>query len=411
MTRRERIIRAPAVLPAPAELEGARPPPRTTHEAPCMFDALPEDTRALLSRFHFDRVPFESLRQTLARHPDPEALHRIVGPVTAAPSDSVAPGIPSEPARRAQLEADGAAAIARGELAVVVLAGGMATRFGGVVKALAPLADDTRVRFLDAKTADFARHPAVDVTYMTSFATHDALGRALRAEGIEHNLVPQFVSLRLQRNGELFLDDRGLPSPYATGHGDLPDAMRCAGAIDRWKSRGVRSVLVMNVDNLGATIDPVLFGQHRALGGSITAELVAKRPGDRGGVAALHDGAVKLCEAFRLPPDFAHDAIPTFNTNTLWIDLDVLEVTERPWTWCVARKTVHQREAIQFERLVGELTWWNPSRYVLVPRDGAESRFLPVKDVAELGRSREAIAAVLGDRLGLSLDDAAKTSP
>jgi UTP--glucose-1-phosphate uridylyltransferase len=368
-----------------------------------MLPAIPDDLRELLSRFHFDRVPFEALRARIASHPDPESLHRIVGPVTAAPAESVVTGTPSDPERRRQLEVDGAAAIARGELAVIVLAGGMATRFGGVVKALAPLAEDTSVRFLDAKAADFARHPSVDVTYMTSFATHDALSRALREEGIAHHLAPQFISLRLQRDGSLFVDDKGLPSPYATGHGDLPEAMRCAGVLDRWKSRGVRTVLVMNVDNLGATIDPVLFGQHRSLGGAITAELVAKRPGDRGGVAALHEGTVKLCEAFRLPPDFAHDAIPTFNTNTLWIDIEVLEAREPPWTWCVAKKTVQGREAIQLERLVGELTWWHPSRYVLVPRDSDQSRFLPVKDVAELGRSRDAIAAVLSARLGVSL--------
>jgi UTP--glucose-1-phosphate uridylyltransferase len=368
-----------------------------------MLDAIPDDVRALLARFHFDRIPFDTLRARLASEPDPEAMHRIHGAVTPAPASAITEAPARASAEHAARTRDGLDAIAQGELAVVVLAGGMATRFGGVVKALAPLGDDTKVRFLDAKTADFAKYPGLDVTFMTSFATHDALGRALAEEGVAHHLAPQFASLRLQKDGSLFVDDKGRPSPYATGHGDLPDAMQCAGAIDRWRARGVRTVLVMNVDNLGATVDPALFAKHRALGGSITAELVAKRAGDKGGVAAMHDGAVKLCEAFRLPKDFAHDAIPTFNTNTLWIDVDALASPEPPWTWCVAKKNVDGREAIQLERLVGELTWWHPSRYVVVPRDGEESRFLPVKDVADLEKSREAITAVLRAKLGLAL--------
>jgi hypothetical protein len=53
----------------------------------------------------------------------------------------------------------------------------------------------------------------------------------------------------------------------------------------------------------------------------------------------------------------------------------------------------------QFERLVGELTWWHPTRWIHVPRAGAESRFIPVKDLAELERSGAAIRAVIDARL------------
>ena len=56
-------------------------------------------------------------------------------------------------------------------------------------------------------------------------------------------------------------------------------------------------------------------------------------------------------------------------------------------------------ETVQFERLVGELTWWHPTRWIHVPRAGAESRFIPVKDLAELERSGAAIRAVIDARL------------
>ena len=45
-----------------------------------------------------------------------------------------------------------------------------------------------------------------------------------------------------------------------------------------------------NVDNLGATLDPAIIGAHleanEASGAKITAEVVAKEPGDKGGAPA-----------------------------------------------------------------------------------------------------------------------------
>jgi UTP--glucose-1-phosphate uridylyltransferase len=82
-----------------------------------------------------------------------------------------------------------------------------------------------------------------------------------------------------------------------------------------------------------------------------------------------------------------------------------VDALEQPaeYTWSVARKSVNGREAIQLERLVGELTWWHASRYVHVPRDGAESRFVPVKDGDDLDAAQEQIAAICRARLAIDV--------
>ena len=158
-----------------------------------------------------------------------------------------------------------------------------------------------------------------------------------------------------------------------------------------------------NVDNVGATLDPALAGLHGELGGAITAELVSKLPGDVGGLPVRRaDGSLALAEAFRVPEGFPHEQFPLFNTNTLWIDLPALTAPEG-FTWSVARKSVDDRRAIQFERLVGELTWWHPSRYVHVSRDGAGSRFVPVKDEDDLAAAQDQIAAIACERLDLDI--------
>jgi len=366
--------------------------PRTT---------LPTDTAALLARFHGDVCPTARLRAALLAHAaDPAALHRIVDPIAPPPADCVA-ALPTEGnAAWTSLHDQGSRAIAAGEVAVVVLAGGMATRFGSVIKALAEVFPAEGVRFVDAKSADLTPWGgAIPAALMTSFATDAAIAEALLRDGLSDTFVcaPQFVALRLRPDGEPFLDAQGNPSPYATGHGDLPDALRAAGLLAAWRARGVRTVLVSNVDNLGATVDPVLYAHHRRSDARITVELVSKRPGDHGGLPVSLGGRLVLAEAFRLPKGFPEEAFPFFNTNTLWIDLDTLDAStgpDVPWTWCVAQKTVDGRPAVQFERLVGELTWWHRTAYVHVSREGRGSRFVPVKEVEDLTRNAEALRAV-----------------
>ncbi len=366
-----------------------------------MLENLPPDTVATLREFHFDRVPFEALRARIAAASDLDDLHRI--------RDAISPGSPSAVHGMPKagtdvgrvLAVEGAQAIARGELAAVVLAGGMATRFGASVKALAPLFDDRPVRFLDAKLADIAHggQGHVDTTFMTSFATDEAIGHALR--GSTAHRARQFASLRLTPKGELFHDTQGRVSLHATGHGDLPEALALAGTIARLRAKGVRTILMSNVDNLGATLDPAVFAMHQRLGAPITVELVSKVAGDKGGIPVKLGDQLVLAEAFRLPKGFPQDDFPMFNTNTLWIDLDALEGVF-PWTWCIAKKKVDGLEAVQIERLVGEITWWKRTEYLHVPRDGVSSRFLPVKDVDELKRSRPMIESVLRERANLT---------
>ena len=345
-------------------------------------------------------MPLERLRAAIAASDDPEELHRIDERI-AVPDEHAAVSLPEAGAELTRLVSLGEGAIARGELAVVILAGGMATRFGSQVKALAPVLEGSHLRFIDLKLADLRRFGVVDTTLMTSFATHDELAAELADAPV--TLASQFVSLRLNPDGSLFREDDGARSLHAPGHGDLPAALRLSGALARYRASGVRTVLVCNVDNVGATLDPALAALHRELGGTITVELVAKRPGDRGGIPVRRaDGSLALAETFRLPAGFPDDRFPLFNTNTLWIDLEALE-GEPPWTWSIARKQVAGREAIQLERRVGELTWWHPTRYVRVPRDGAASRFVPVKDRDDLAAAQDQIRAICRERLGLDV--------
>jgi UTP--glucose-1-phosphate uridylyltransferase len=148
-----------------------------------------------------------------------------------------------------------------------------------------------------------------------------------------------------------------------------------------------------NVDNLGATLDPAMVALHHELKCAITAEVVRKEKGDKGGAPARLDGVPQIIEGFRFPKAFDQDSIPVFNTNTFLLDAAAID-RDFELPFYRVEKNVDGRTAIQFERLVGELTAFVPSRFVEVARTGEDGRFLPAKDPEELQRRLEDIALV-----------------
>ena len=344
--------------------------------------SIDDATRVELSRFGFD----EAQLATFAARAGDTAQTYLTGAITPPTADDVSV-LSNEHAAR------GEAAIAAGEVGVVVLAGGMATRFGGVVKAAVPVTQGRS--FLDLKLADVAgRVPAY---VMTSFATHDRIAQQLVEEKLTAELFAQLVSVRLTPSGELFHEPDGTLSPYATGHGDLTFALRASGVLERFRARGGKYLYMSNVDNLGATLEPAVIGAHIARGAKVTAEVVRKEKGDKGGAPARVDGVPQIVEAFRFPPSFDQDSIPLFNTNTFVFDAAAID-RDFDLTFFRVEKKVDDAKVIQFERLVGQLTAFLPTNMLEVPRLGPNGRFTPVKDPVEMKQRLPEITEILKAR-------------
>jgi UTP--glucose-1-phosphate uridylyltransferase len=351
-----------------------------------------------LNRYGFDRLLFESWRASLRS-----------GRASVAANHVREPLLPPQPGDVADFRADpglreaGAQAIARGELGVLILNGGMATRFGGVVKGVVDVLGPGR-SFLALKLADVRRAQAahggrIPVFVMNSFATDEAT-RAHFAQhgwfGLPRDQVQfftQFVSVRLTPDGDLFLDERGLPSWYGPGHGDCPQAFARSGLLERFLQCGGRHLFVSNVDNLGARVDAAVLGHHVRGGRACTVEVAPKQPGDVGGSPFRVGGRLQLIEQIRYPPGFDPSLCDVFNTNTFTLDAPALR-HDVPLDYYYVEKKVGGRVAVQFERLLGEVTRTLPSSYLRVPRDGTASRFHPVKTPEDLATGRAAIAAM-----------------
>lgn len=361
------------------------------------LSTLPSDVKDVLGRFNFDARKFRELSARLASGALEDNYVRVplAPPREGDLATLPAPGT-AEHDRLAEL---GRVALEEGQVALAVLAGGMATRMGGVVKALVEALPgrtflNLRLAEVEAICERFGRRPPLWL--MASTATIDPLREALGAEldGEQVALFPQLVSLRLLPNGEMYRDEQGRPSLHAPGHGDFPEALQKSGLIQRFVAKGGRVVMLTNLDNLGGTLDPLVIGWHLSHGQPVTCEVVDKLSSDRGGIPVYAGDRLAVLEEFRIPPSFDPKVVRVFATNVFHFDAKTLATLDIPWSFFRVNKQVGTTTVVQFERLVNEVTSHYPTRYLRVPRSGPESRFLPVKDNEELERRRPEIEAV-----------------
>ncbi len=291
----------------------------------------------------------------------------------------------------------------QGKVGLVVLNGGMATRFGGRVKGVVDALPGRSFLALQAKRLKelgdrwgasppwmMMNSRATDRATMDHLVDHGFFG-------LEPGRVRSFLQSgapRISPQGEVVRQDDGSLWIYGPGHGDLAPCMRGSGAL-RWaRELGVEILLMANVDNLGASLDPAVIGHFAASGAEMMAELAPKNPGDVGGAPAAVDGRVQIVEGFAFPEGFDQDSIPVFNTNTLWFRTDALE-RDFPMRWYAVDKQADGQPVVQFERLVGQLSWFLETAWLEVPR----SRFLPVKAPQDLQDLQPHLRSLFGTSL------------
>jgi UTP--glucose-1-phosphate uridylyltransferase len=353
-----------------------------------MIDLVPADMLTKLKRFGFDEAQFAMFAERAPIH----APNTVTGEILplAASDLSVYPLVGTPDYKR--LFQLGEQAIERGEVGVIFIAGGMATRYKGVVKAAAPVAEGQT--FLTVKAADArATSPNVPIFVMTSAATHEGIVQHAAERGLtDLKFFPQFASLRFTPTGELFFE-KGQPSLYSTGHGDLIPALRVSGELAQFLARGGKYLLMSNIDNLPASLDPVVIGSHIASGADMTAEVVRKRDGDAGGAPARVNGRPQIVESFRFPASFPQHTLPHFNPNTFVFTAQAID-RDFPFTFFRVAKTVDGEKAIQFEQLVGQVPEFldeDKVHFLEVPR----TRFLPIKVPEDLKANESDIRAII----------------
>ncbi|MBR7109274.1 MAG: UTP--glucose-1-phosphate uridylyltransferase [Akkermansia sp.] len=295
---------------------------------------------------------------------------------------------------------------------LIKLNGGLGTGMG-LQKAKSLLEIKPGVTFLDVivrqvrHLRERAGYP-VNLLLMNSFSTGaDTMAHLARyaAEGFAD---PQQVEM-LQNRVPKLLTDTLEPVQFPAnpdlewcppGHGDIYPALVGSGWLDKLLAAGVKYAFVSNSDNLGAQPDTRFLRWFAESGVPFVMEVTRRTEADKkGGHLATRktDGQPLLREIAQCPDADVADFQDInkhryFNTNNLWIRLDVLKdllnANDGVLPLPVIRntKTVDPRDAAtpqvyQLETAMGAAIQCFPgAKAVCVPR----TRFFPVKTCSDL---------------------------
>lgn len=339
----------------------------------------------LLEHYGFDRAQHEQIRNDLRQGRIGLAQNRLRTDVTIEDvrSDEVV-DLTEGTSDDERLRAIGLRALAKGEVAVVTLAGGAGSRWtqgAGVCKALHPFCklSGRHRTFLEvhlAKSRGLAKTFELDAPlphiFTTSYHTHTATvdfvekvrrygyeGPLLLSEGrnVGLRMIPMERDLRFQweEMPQQLLDEQqqkvrdslrsalirwaqtigeaadyteNLPSQclHPVGHFyEIPNLLRNGVLAQLLRARpNLRQLLLHNIDTCGVNADPLYLGRHIDGGACLSFEVIQRRLEDRGGGLARVNGRLRIMEGLAMPREEAEFGLSYYNSMTTWIQLDSL---------------------------------------------------------------------------------------
>lgn len=368
------------------------------------WERLSADDRRTLTE-QLSRIDFEHLDRLYAARDEPPDL---------PPAEALQPAtlLTPEPSDRAA----GEAALGRGEVAVLLVAGGQGSRMGATqpkgMFPVGPVSDKTLYQIHAEKVLAVRRRYGrpVPLLVMTSPAT-DAETRAFFAEhrnfGLPEGEVRFFVQGTMPAldlaTGRLLLEAPGRLFLSPDGHGGTLAALRSAGLLDELAGRGVKHLFYFQVDNpLVKVADPAFLGLHIRLRAEASSKAVPKRDAlDRMGVFGTVGGRCRIIEYSDLPEALARATEPdgrlrfrAGSTAIHWFDLGFLTRTAadaQALPFHVARKKVPhwdpvtgqkvdptEPNALKFERFIFDILPLASSAPVV--ETTREEEFAPLKN-------------------------------
>ena len=263
----------------------------------------------------------DSLFRDEIDQPDWADLARKASPPPAVRLHERKPGaanplkITAEQARRA-----GVAALERGEVGVILVAGGQGSRLGfekpkGMYP-IGPLSKATLAQIhVEKIRAIAARHgKSIPLYMMTSPVTHDDTLDFLGANshlGLNKNDLFVFCQGTMPavdaKTGKVLLEAKDSIFLSPDGHGGTVAALGASGAFDDMRRRGIKHLFYFQVDNpLAPICDAELIGFHILAKSELTSLAIAKEsPQERLGNFVMINDRVSIIEYSDFPDDVA----------------------------------------------------------------------------------------------------------
>ena len=310
------------------------------------WDELGDDQRARLGAevAAIDCGQLDELIASLVK----EAAPVVPPAVSVEPIEVIRlPQTDSERMARRHVAAVGARALAAGEVAVVVVAGGSGTRLGfdgpkgtypiGPVSAASLF--QIHAEKLIALGRRYGKTPPFYI--MTSPENHAATVRFFDEHGrfgLEH--VRFFAQGQMpavdRATGKILLARKDHVALSPDGHGGCLTALAAPApgggpsCLDEMRDRGVRTLFYFQVDNpLVEIADPAFLGHHRQASAEMSFKVIEKVvPDEKLGVVVLVEGRPEVIEYSDLPADLAERRGPDGGLE-LWAGSIAIHVLER----------------------------------------------------------------------------------
>src|SRR5262245_15511829 len=273
------------------------------------WDALDSATRQALVE-QLTRIDLSILKRLYDRRDARQEL---------PPPEHIRP-IPTEHVNSVDAEAMqlGEQALMRGEVAVLLVAGGQGTRLGfdkpkGMFP-IGPVSGKSLFQIHAEKVRAVRRRYGKPVPFliMTSAATHDDTEAYFHANhyfglpGSEVFFFQQGTMPALDLvTGRLLLERPGVLFTSPDGHGGTLAALERAGMFDLMSTTGVQHVFYFQVDNPIVNVaDPAFLGRHIAVRSHASSKAIAKlHAAEKMGVFALVAGKCTIIEYSDMPKD------------------------------------------------------------------------------------------------------------
>ena len=314
--------------------------------------------------------------------------------------------------------AAGRQALDRGEVGVILVAGGQGTRLGfdhpkGMYP-VGPISKASLFQILIEKIIARSRRHGVEIPLylMTSPATHDETVEYLDAHGrfgLQEDQLRIFCQGTMPAvdaaTGRVLLADRHQIALGPDGHGGMLAALARSGSLKEIRERGIKHLYYLQVDNpIISMCDPAFLGYHVLAESELSMQAIAKRSlRDKLGNVVLIDGKLCILEYSDLNPlpdeilnRKAADGGPVFWAGSIGVHVFDVGFLERmaadaeALPFHIARKAVphvdakgkpvepREPNAIKFERFIFDLL---PSaRHGIVVEVDGEQAFAAVKN-------------------------------
>lgn len=192
-------------------------------------------------------------------------------------------------------------------------------------------------------------------------------------------LVEQNETYQLTPDNRIIFDRSGSVSLSGCGMGDLFSCLSTDKSYEEFVQRGGKHIVVVDINNVFATLEPSIVGHHIDSKKKVSCEVVKRKPEEEGSVLVDTVQGVRAVDMKRIAKTSDED-YSWLCTNSYIFDADI-DMNKISPDWCRIQDRQGDSVVIRYQKFFDEITAAYDTNYIGVVRG---ERYMPVKDKTSL---------------------------